>query len=371
VASRDFTFGIIGGYGSTGRAVAAEILKSGGGPLLIGGRDPAKLESVAAEFGGRASAARVDVYDGASLAELCNRCSVIVNCAGPVMALRDRVAQAAFRARCHYVDAAGMGIVRESLLRQDQEIAAAALSFVISAGWMPGLTELLPVYAYRHAKATMESIESVAVYFTDSGDWSSNALQDGVFFLRQAGFRRPSYCRRGEPVHAKTSEASPKVDLGPPIGVRRFSLISTPELDEVGCRLSDCDFLSYSYLSGFRTVLAWSMIAFLPLSEGAAVRQLRGIFRRNRLPLAGFVEARAIGRAEGRSAVFKTRIAFDEGRDYWMNAVALATVARLVSARKDVQTGVHYLSAALDSTTLMRELRAAGVQQAESFDFCK
>jgi hypothetical protein len=42
-------------------------------------------------------------------------CSLIVNCAGPVSLLQDRVAQAALRARCHYVDLAGMSFVKERL----------------------------------------------------------------------------------------------------------------------------------------------------------------------------------------------------------------------------------------------------------------
>lgn len=139
------TFGLVGGYGATARAVAAELLKSSDGELLIGGRDPAKLKSATAELGSRVSAARVDAMDAASLDEFCRRCSVIVNCAGPVILLEDRVAQAAFRQHCHYVDAAGMGVVRERLLPHNREITALGLSFVISAGWTPGLTELLPV----------------------------------------------------------------------------------------------------------------------------------------------------------------------------------------------------------------------------------
>lgn len=112
----------------------AELLKSSNGELLIGGRDPSKLKSVTAGLGNRVSAARVDALDAASLDVFCGRCSVIVNCAGPVMQLQDRVAQAAFRQHCHYVDAAGMGVVKERLLSHNQEITALGLSFVISAG---------------------------------------------------------------------------------------------------------------------------------------------------------------------------------------------------------------------------------------------
>jgi hypothetical protein len=63
------------------------------------------------------------------------------------------------------------------------------------------------------------------------------------------------------------------------------------------------------------------------------------------------------------------RVTFEAGRDYWINAVALATVARMVSARQGVESGVHYLSAAMDPIAFMAELRKAGVQQNETFEF--
>jgi len=56
---------------------------------------------------------RVDVFNDASLDEFCGRCSIVVNCAGPVKVLEDRVARAAFRWRCHYLDAAGMALIKE------------------------------------------------------------------------------------------------------------------------------------------------------------------------------------------------------------------------------------------------------------------
>jgi hypothetical protein len=123
-------------------------------------------------------------------------------------------------------------------------------------------------------------------------------------------------------------------------------------------------------LSGVRTTAAALMIALLPLSEKSGARLMRGIFRRNQLPVAGFVVAHVAGRVRGRSAVLKSRIAFETGRDYWINAVALATVARMVSATKGVQFGVHFLTGAVDPTQLMTELRKAGVRQSEIFELC-
>src|SRR5438045_4149961 len=123
------TFGIVGGYGATGRIVASELWKSCEGEILVGGRDLVRGKALAAGFDSRASAVHLDILDVLSLDDFCNRCSVIVNCAGPVMVLQDRVAQAAFRRGCHYIDAAGMSLVRERMLPHSREIEDAGLSF--------------------------------------------------------------------------------------------------------------------------------------------------------------------------------------------------------------------------------------------------
>lgn len=129
-----------------------------------------------------------------------------------------------------------------TMLPHALEIAESGRSFVSSAGWMPGITELVPAYAHAQARAQMESVEAVYAYFSDSGEWSDNALRDAVWHLHRAGMPKPGYFRKGEWVRAKMSEASRMVDLGDPIGRGRFSLYSMPELYERGRQFKDCDF---------------------------------------------------------------------------------------------------------------------------------
>jgi saccharopine dehydrogenase-like NADP-dependent oxidoreductase len=85
--SRSVTFGIVGGYGATGRVVAAELWKSCEAEILVGGRTVDKGKALAAEFENRVSAAYLDILDADSLEAFCRRCSIVVNCAGPVMVL--------------------------------------------------------------------------------------------------------------------------------------------------------------------------------------------------------------------------------------------------------------------------------------------
>ena len=362
--------GIVGAYGATGRAVVAELLRSTEDEILLGGRDSAKLEACAAEFGSRVSCSNMDIQDSRALDEFCRGCSVVVNCGGPVMVLQERVAQAALRGRCHYIDPAGMSLVKERMLPHHQEMVDRELSFVVSAGWMPGITELLPIHAHSRAQAQMDSVHAMEVYFSDSGEWSESALRDGVAYLRtlRLGVFKAGYFRKGEWVRARTFEASRKVDVGGPIGLRRFSLVYMPELNEVGRRLTRCDFRSYSYLACFQNALDAMTIALIPLSAEAAVRRLRSIFRRNQTEVGGFVIVRVQGRVQGRDAVFRSCVTFDAGRGYWMNAVALATGARLIARGEGVRTGVHFLFDAVEPAVMMSELQRAGVQLSESME---
>ena len=159
--NRSATIGVIGGSGSTGKAVAKELQRSTDRAILIGGRNLANLEAVAADLGAAVAAVRVDVRDPQSLEKFCSRCSVLVNCGGPVSELQDTVAQAALRTRSHYVDVAGLTLVREGMMPHDQELLDLGLACVVSAGWLPGMTELLPAYSLTVAKTRMDTILAI------------------------------------------------------------------------------------------------------------------------------------------------------------------------------------------------------------------
>jgi saccharopine dehydrogenase (NAD+, L-lysine-forming) len=177
--SRPVTFGVIGGYGGTGRAVVSHLWNSGQRDILVGGRDLSKANAVATEFDSRVTAVQVDALEPRSLDNFCSRCTVIINCAAPTVVVQDAVAQTALRNRFHYVDAGGFSFIKQRLLPRAAQIADSGLSFILSAGWVPGLTEVMPLYAY--ARALGRTIESVSMYFGDSSVWSTNALRDGVW----------------------------------------------------------------------------------------------------------------------------------------------------------------------------------------------
>ena len=84
----------------------------------------------------------------------------------------------------------------------------------------------------------------------------------------------------------------------------------------------------------------------------------------------GFVSVQILGRSQGRRLALTVQIVYKERRDYWIHGVVLATTARMVSEKKGVQAGVHFLADAVEPIAFMAELRKAGVEQTETFEPC-
>lgn len=121
----DPVVGVIGAGGAVGRAAASQLLAWRDLDVRLAGRRGALVD--------------VDVDDAGALARFVGGCAVIVNCAGPAIAIGDRVARAAFAAGADYVDAADHGALAAALADRPQARIAA-----IGAGFLPGLSALLP-----------------------------------------------------------------------------------------------------------------------------------------------------------------------------------------------------------------------------------
>ena len=134
--------GVIGGTGRVGRECLRYLHENTAFGLLIGGRKPPR-EALPGSF------LSVDVFDEASLARFCGQCSLVINCAGPASAVRERVAAAALAGGCHYVDPGGYTPLFPILSSRRPEIRAKRLTFLLTLGILPGLSELFPVYVAR------------------------------------------------------------------------------------------------------------------------------------------------------------------------------------------------------------------------------
>ncbi|GAA5089145.1 saccharopine dehydrogenase NADP-binding domain-containing protein [Nocardia iowensis] len=167
--------GLLGGYGAVGALIAERLHKQGAGDLLIAGRDATAGRALIADrLGGAGEFAQLDLMDADALARFGERCTVLVNCAGPTRLILDRVALAARRAGVPYVDIGGDHPVHARLAGAHDWCA------VLSAGMIPGLTGLLP----RHLARGCDVIESLTVYHGARDTFGYSSAYDYVVGIR-------------------------------------------------------------------------------------------------------------------------------------------------------------------------------------------
>lgn len=103
-AAPDRPIAVYGATGFTGGLITAELARCGARAVLCG-RNAEKLTAAAAPYGFETRTAAHD--DLAALTAAFTGCSAVIACAGPFLAVGDRVVEAAIAADCHYVDTTG------------------------------------------------------------------------------------------------------------------------------------------------------------------------------------------------------------------------------------------------------------------------
>lgn len=155
-------------YGATGRAgqQVAEALATRSAQLVVAGRDPSRLASLAARLGCEHAVAALD--DHRSLVGLAGRGSVLINCAGPFARTAVPVARACIDAGTHYLDLSGERAAIEALLELHPAAARAGVVACPGAGakgalgsWAAGLG-----LASAHARASAR----IDVAYAHAGD---------------------------------------------------------------------------------------------------------------------------------------------------------------------------------------------------------
>lgn len=358
-AVRPFAFGVLGGYGAVGRVVASELARTGLGTLVIAGRDLPKAAALAAALPG-ASAARVDALDDRALAELCARCRVIVNCAGPVRDIGARVAVAAVRAGCHYVDPGGFDVVLRAVgahLPPGAETRA-----VVSAGWIPGLSELLCRHADALAEREFASPGVLRVYMGDASDWSETGFRDIVWHASRYLAARTGYYAGGRWRLPSPLALMRTARLPPPVGKTRAYLYANPELDSLGrSRAAGVA----GYVAGYRPTAVLRLVAAAAFPAGLdrhAARLVRRGFRDTRRAGArhGFVVVAVDGVRDGAQHTLTVSVIDD--RHYWLTGLVPALVAAMLARGDPVAPGASYLADAVDPAAFVARAAAAGVR---------
>ncbi|MEH2080289.1 MAG: saccharopine dehydrogenase NADP-binding domain-containing protein [Nostoc sp.] len=358
--------GVIGGYGATGSVVVNELLKQTENQLIIGGRNIDKAQQFSEKKGQRVLAKYVDVYDDKSLAEFCQDCGIIINCTGPGYHILDRVAQAAFKHKCHYIDTSGEEKVLESLSHHQDEMKTLGLTFLLSAGWMPGLSEVMPIYADMLAEKEFDSVESLDLYFADASKWSMTGTIDQLEFIYQnrngVSLDFSNYVKnwKSKNVAIKSSQF---VTLPNPLGIQKVYLYYFENLKKFTAKKS-YPVKSYIAWLNWKTFITVLYIKFfLKRNQEKAAKTFRKLYEKTnkvRGGNGGFIVVIVKGKKQNK--IQNLIVTLFERRHYWLTGIVPAIAARMLLENQISTTGCHYLGDAVNATDFMAEIAKSGIK---------
>lgn len=190
------TIGILGASGYVGIEAVKTILTFTDHNVILGGRNQEKIRKVFPDLGSRGECLQVDLYNRKLLQNFCNNCDIVVNCAGPSKQILNKIASVAVEQGIHYVDVSGDDHLYKILAEKQKDIEDKNLTFIISAGLYPGLSEIFPAYI---AENYFDNIDSLELFYAGKGKLSFNAAYDFVCSIEEGYGEGMTYYKNGKP----------------------------------------------------------------------------------------------------------------------------------------------------------------------------
>jgi saccharopine dehydrogenase (NAD+, L-lysine forming) len=356
-----WTVGVIGGYGATGEVVVRQLIESTDCDVIVGGRDGGRAAQLAERMGARARATAVEAMSEAALDSFCGGCQLIVNCAGPSSVVGARVALAAMRHNCHYLDPGGYRPLVETLRAHRVTLERSGLTFIVSAGWIPGLCEVFVHYVDAIAREQLEDLERLDVYYGDRSAWSRTGVVDIAWHAVHSGecgaFVRGGWLRRNELTAARLYR------FPTPIGRQLVMPHYKAELSALARDGGYRCVCNYVGLMSVRTLLAMGYArTFLRGDLQRAARLIGASLKRDRERCGGGGAVCVTVDATASRTPVRLVATLLEDRHYWVTGVVPATAARMLMSGTLASTGCNYLCDAVDPRVFMAEMGKLSVR---------
>jgi short subunit dehydrogenase-like uncharacterized protein len=210
---------VFGATGYTGRLIAHE-LRRRDVPLLLAGRDAAKLAGLAEQLGG-AETVLATVGDQPSLDALARRTRVLINCVGPFVDLGEPVVRAAIAAGAHYVDTTGEQPFLQAMLVHDTWAKRQGVAVVPALAFEIALSDC----GAALAAAELDEVDDVAVIYVTRFHASQGTKRTALRMLQGDGLAYAD----GRWVAEPPARHSIFVDLPRPLG--RVPALSFPSAE--------------------------------------------------------------------------------------------------------------------------------------------
>jgi hypothetical protein len=359
------TIGIIGAAGSTGAVVVDELFKTTDCTLLAGGRNLEKIQQLVNKYGERVVPKQVDVYHLESLSEFCQNCGIVINCSGPAYKILDRVAKMALKHKCHYVDpATALEPYWQSLNPHQEEIKQHALTFLISTGWVPGLSDLFSIYADTKAAEQFDSINSLEIYVADPSEWSKVGIQDLINYTKKYGSDGLGVFKYGKWIPASFWNLSRIINPPQPLKQQRAFVNFFPELKTFAQQKKYSRFEIYTAVSPLIFITLAYISLFEKTESDRAFHMMRSALEKDRQKNNpyGWLVVIIKGEKDRKKQQLIAKLAQKPGQHYWITGVVPATAARMILSGQISTRGNFCLSEAVEPITFMQELSKVGVE---------
>lgn len=358
----------LGASGNAGREVV-RLLGPGlgaGDEVVLAGRNAARLAETMAVVDGlaRVSRATLDVENTGDVRRVVDGADVVVVTVSRPDLVGD-LARAALDAGADWLDTLlSTGAKHAALSALAPEIEGAGRCFVTDAGFHPGL----PAVLVRWAAAQLDEIHEADVMGGMRIDWRADTLADSTvteMLDEFSDFSLDTYIDgRRRPL--RWSEC-PKVDFGPPIGVKTCVPMPLAEMDSLPTlypALRRCGF----YICGFGPVMDY--VALPVLMVLAKVRPLRGatvgLTRWSMGRLASYppphrlqITLAASGLVAGRAATASVSVGGADG--YLLTAAPAVACLRRVMDGSIRRPGLHLQAHLVAPDPFLDDLAALGL----------
>ncbi|MFS0554777.1 saccharopine dehydrogenase family protein [Brevibacillus sp. 179-C9.3 HS] len=356
--------GILGATGVVGSAAVHTILSRTNHQIVLGGRNPGKLSELFPGMEDRLECLQVDVFAEEELDDFCGRCDLVINCAGPSKQIVDKVADGCLKHAIHYVDVSGDEHLYQQLLTRKQEIEEKGLSFIISAGVYPGLSEVFPAYV---AEKDLDEIDLLEVFFAGQGSFSLNAAYDIVCSIEEDTGWGMYYCKQGEvkkidgPFHRNYTFPHPagKRDTYP-VMTREFSQMASHH--HIASAYFYNSYQSNAILNQFVMIKALQQYK-TEEQKKASARLLLEQFETNKQGVEDFTmfHLHATGSRDGEKVRVVSTLYYPSDWNR-LSGIIAATVAHLITEENNSQAGCFFVAEGVSATYLIDALREQEVE---------
>ncbi|WP_020588910.1 saccharopine dehydrogenase NADP-binding domain-containing protein [Desulfobacter curvatus] len=328
--TREIIIGVIGGYGQIGLEVVKSLLKTTNSTIIIAGRKKGR-GIVDCNNNSRVSYEMLDINDPQKLSLFCNKCEIIMNCAGPATKVSKKISFSALKQKKHYIDLGGCSSLYRDLIQKNSIIKSQCLTFVLSAGMFPGIFEIFPIYI---ARKHFSNINSLEYYFACLDRITFSAAYDMVVEI----FERPNAGLDKTDQPQTVFRGSNEITLPDPVGKITGHSFYNEETHQIVKALNSKTALFYSTFCGEMTRKSLFEISMIKKYDESNIVDLS-----NQLVQASEIDVKKnksyamfylilSGESEGR--LKKVISTLSVNQSHRLSGIVAATVAKLIISGK-------------------------------------